>query len=151
MYRGGLVGSLVLIAACGSGSPTSATSQPLRVVLNVRQELGSYTATLQGRTISGTALHRFDLAPGEYELAGQLRALGSAGAIWAVLFTTGEVPGVPSGQAGGVAWNSLRSATGPQPDLTACGAIYSFDGSGTRDIRLRFTVTASRTIGSYCP
>lgn len=144
----------LVLAACGGSSATPSQPSPstqVRVVIHFQPSIGSYTASLQGRTLTTAGAQTFMLSPGPYEITGQMRAQGSAGALLAIIFTKSEIIGLQSSDVAGTAWNSVRSVSGPPATALPCSLVYSFDGSGNRDFRVQFTVTNSTVFGSYCP
>lgn len=148
---------LLFGVSCGGGSvsptaPSSGSSSgTTQVAMHFSVGLGGLTAQFQGTSLRVDQPAVFRLGPGEYELSGQMTALGTTGGMFSVVFTKSAQFGVVGMEPGGVDINSVRSVAGPATGLTQCGQIYSFDGTGSREWRLRFRVTLSGTIGSYCP
>lgn len=166
--------ALIVVGSACSGSPTlpdpGALGVPdppqptLRVVpiflLGLNHFPGGTTpvvrATFQGRTLSSTEYHVFNLAPGTYELTGTLVAssIPNDRDVWAVGFSTFRGVGNPPPITdNGVAPASIRSLAGPNPSiiLRNCEVDYFFPEVGEREFRISFTVTAGRATGATCP
>jgi hypothetical protein len=132
-----LVIGALLLPGCGSNSPTSPGSGSSVAVLAVFTPVGTYSATINGQTLSASGGFTLHLSPGTHEITGSFR---------------GQALGIGFGSAGGggAETSSLRSLSGPSSQISACQALYFNDSTPTvqREFRLQFRVTAN--VGAAC-
>jgi hypothetical protein len=96
---------------------------------------GPFSVNFQGQTIVAQGPYNFTLAPGTYELTGQMRTY-----VLSVDFS--RVTGT-----GGVQAGSVRSLSGPAADVSQCGVLY-LTYSPPSNVRVQFIVTQSE--GAAC-
>lgn len=95
---------------------------------------GTYSAQFQGQTYTAAGSFEFKLAPGTYTVTGSFT--GTALGIGFVALD------------GGVQSGSLKSLSGPAPDVESCSVIYFATGLQARTFQLQFMVT--KNTGSVC-
>lgn len=133
----------IALANCG-GDGGSAPTTPdggggstVSVLVVLTPVGGTYTATLNNQTYTAAGGFSVSLRPGTHEIAGSFRGDGFG-------------VGFASIGGGGAESGSLRSLSGPSPQVTACTAIYFNTGTTAtlREFRLQFRVTTN--VGSAC-
>ena len=123
--------ALLLLAACCascSGSPADPSRQAVPLTVILRTD-GAFSATLQGMTITAQGVHAFNLAPGTYQISGQM-----ASPFLDVAF--GRLG------AGGVAMDSITAPSGPAPVVGHCDASF-LTLDPPQSFSVSFTVSAS--------
>jgi hypothetical protein len=127
----GLLSSLPVITSFTPPGTPGTGSGPVWVNLAVAG-ISSYSITLQSRTITADGTYFFSLAPGTYEVSGQISGLTQ------VLLRGGMTPDGGS-SFGGVQAGSITSVQGPTPLTQPCDLTYL--GAGA--VKFRFTVIST--------
>lgn len=134
---------LLSAASCGGSSspasPTETSSSAQSILVVFTPVGGTYTAQLNNQTYTAAGGFIVDLPVGMYQISGSFQGSGFGVGFAAVAIG-----------AGGVQSGSLRSLSGPSPQVSPCTITYfNIDTpSVPRSFQLQFQVTAS--VGSAC-
>jgi hypothetical protein len=117
----------VSCASCGS-TPTDPSRQAVQVNIILTAD-GGFSATLQGTTLTVGGAHQFNLAPGTYQISGQMQSPF-------LDVTFGRLG------TGGVAMDSITAASGPAPQVDHCDASF-FTLAPPQSFSVSFTVSTA--------
>ncbi len=129
----------LVTASCGGESPTAPSPAPAPrassttgVLVVFTPIVGTYTAQLNGQTYTASGGFTVNLPVGTHEVTGSF---------------VGQGFGIGFSRIGGtgVESSSIRSLTGPAPDILPCQILYlNFDTPNTRrNFRMQFRVTSN--------